>query len=222
MPVGVGKCLRRIIGKTITGLLKEDIIRAAGSLTTYMCWTGIWHRSSNTCCKEKLRRGKSECLLLVDAHNAFNKRNRKVDLENIKRLCPPMWHAKGTQQLQHSYHAISGKWGPHTVTGRQWRTRRIGGSPDAADWWHILYIKYIFNALNSGHTLFFRASASCSKILNVKSIFNTVKIFRANTVFRTSASCSKTLKDIKYFNEVKNFRENCFSGQAQVLQISEW
>jgi len=43
---------------------------------------------------------------------------------------------------------------------------------------------YIFNTVNSGHSLFFRASPSCSKILNVKSIFNTVKTFRANCVFQ--------------------------------------
>ena len=33
-PVGVDECLRRIIGKTITGLLKEDIIHAVGTLQT--------------------------------------------------------------------------------------------------------------------------------------------------------------------------------------------
>ena len=33
-PVGVGECLWRIIGKTITGLLKEDIIHAVGTLQT--------------------------------------------------------------------------------------------------------------------------------------------------------------------------------------------
>jgi len=55
--------------------------------------------------------------------------------------------------------------------------------------------KYILNTVNSGHALFFRASANCSKILNVKSIFKTVKIFRANSVFRVSAICSKILKD---------------------------
>jgi len=33
----------------------------------------------------------SECLLIVDADNAFNKLNRNVSLENIKRLCPPMY-----------------------------------------------------------------------------------------------------------------------------------
>jgi len=50
---------------------------------------------------------------------------------------------------------------------------------------------YIIITVNSGHTLFFRESTSCSKILNLKTIFNTVKIFRANSVFRASASCSK-------------------------------
>ena len=53
--------------------------------------------------------------------------------------------------------------------------------------------KYIFSTVNLGHPLLFRASASCSKLLNVKSIFNTVKKFRATLFFRASASCSKTL-----------------------------
>ena len=34
LATGVGECLRRIIGKTITGLLKEDIIHAVGTLQT--------------------------------------------------------------------------------------------------------------------------------------------------------------------------------------------
>jgi len=39
-----------------------------------------------------------------------------------------------------------------------------------------IYIKYsVFR-----ETLFFRANASCLKILNVKSIFNTEKIFSEN------------------------------------------
>jgi len=66
----------------------------------------------------------------------------------------------------------------------------------------------------------FRASASCSKILNDKKYLNTVKNFRANSVFRASASCSKILNDKKYLNTVKNSRETLFSGQAQVAQKS--
>jgi len=44
--------------------------------------------------------------------------------------------------------------------------------------------KDIFKTVNSEQTLLFRASASCSKILNVKSRFNTVKNFRANSDFQ--------------------------------------
>ena len=91
-------------------------------------------------------------------------------------------------------------------------------------------------------TLFFRASASCSKILNVKNIFNTVKNFRAQSVFqgkrkllknpecktyiqysekfqgtlffRASTSCSKILNVKNIFNTV-NSGQLCFSGRAQ-------
>jgi len=44
----------------------------------------------------------------------------------------------------------------------------------------------------------FRASATCSKILNDKKIFNTVKNSRGNSVFRASASYSKILNDKNY------------------------
>jgi len=48
-----------------------------------MCGTGI--------VKKSFEEDNSECLLLVDTDNAFNKLNRKVSLENIKRLCSPMY-----------------------------------------------------------------------------------------------------------------------------------
>ena len=44
--------------------------------------------------------------------------------------------------------------------------------------------KYIFSTVNSGHPMFFRASTSCSKVLIVKSIFHIVKNSRANSVFQ--------------------------------------
>jgi len=46
--------------------------------------------------KKSFEEDNSECLLLVDADNAFNKLNRKVSLENIKRLCPPCIHTYTT------------------------------------------------------------------------------------------------------------------------------
>jgi len=81
--------------------------------------------------------------------------------------------------------------------------------------------KYIFNAVNSGDTMFFRASASCSKILNVKSIFNTVKNFRASSVLhgkREVVQKSWMVKNI--FNTVKIFRANSvFQGKRKLLKI---
>jgi len=111
--------------------------------------------------------------------------------------------------------------------------------------------KYIFkfNTVISGHTLLFRASTSCSEILNLKTIFNAVKIFRANSVFQGKRRLYKNLNDKKYI-QYSEFRANsvfqgkykllknseckndiqcranfqgkfCFSGQAQVVQNSE-
>jgi len=64
------------------------------------------------------------------------------------------------------------------------------------------YKKSTFNTVNSGHPLLFRASASYSKILNVKSIFNTVKNTRATLFFRASASSSKIL-NIKNLHSIQ-------------------
>jgi len=89
-PVGVGECLRRIIGKTITGLLKEDFIHAVGTLKSCVgLESGI--EAAIHAVRRSFEEDNSECLLLVDADNAFNKLNRKVSLENIKRLCPSMY-----------------------------------------------------------------------------------------------------------------------------------
>jgi len=111
-PVGVGECLRRIIGKTITGLLKEDIIHA---VIAGMCGLESSTEAAIHDVRKSFEEDSSECLLLVDVDNAFNKLNRKVSLEYIKRLCRPHVHIP-TQQLQHTRHALSRKWWPYTVT----------------------------------------------------------------------------------------------------------
>jgi len=54
--------------------------------------------------------------------------------------------------------------------------------------------KYLFNKVkNIRATLFFRARASCSKIMNVKSIFHTSKNFWATLFFRANASAQNSL-----------------------------
>ena len=80
--------------------------------------------------------------------------------------------------------------------------------------------KYIFNAVNSGQTLFFGARASCSKTLNDKKYFNTVKDFRSTLFFRASAACSKILNDKKYiFNTVKSGHTLFFRASASCSKI---
>ena len=65
-------------------------------------------------------------------------------------------------------------------------------------------------------TLFFRASASCSNILNDKKcIFNTVKNLRANSVFQGKRNFLKNPECKKYIQYSEIFQGNCFSGQAQ-------
>jgi len=69
----------------------------------------------------------------------------------------------------------------------------------------------------------FRASASCSKILNVESILNTGKNFRANSVFqgkRRVAQKSWIVRNI--FNTVKILRKNfVFQGKRKLLKNAE-
>ena len=84
--VGVGECLRQIIGKAITRLLKEDIIRAAGTVQTCTRLQSGVEATIYSVRKSFLDKH-SESLLLVDAENAFKKPNREISLKNIKRLC---------------------------------------------------------------------------------------------------------------------------------------
>ena len=81
--------------------------------------------------------------------------------------------------------------------------------------------KYIFNTVNSGHTLFFRTSTSCSKILNIKTIFNAVKIFRANSVFQGKRKLFKILKDKKYIQYSEFRAQSVFQGKQNLLKHPE-
>jgi len=85
--VGAGECLQLIIDKTITGLLKEDTICAVGTLQTCVTLES-GSETATYAVRKSYEEENSECLLLVDADNALNKLNRKVNLENIKRLSP--------------------------------------------------------------------------------------------------------------------------------------
>ena len=69
----------------------------------------------------------------------------------------------------------------------------------------------------------FRASASCSKILDVKSIFNTVKIVKENFVFQGKRRVNgKSWMVRNIFNTVKILRENSVcEGKRKLLKNPE-
>ena len=98
-PVGIGETLRRIVGKTITRVLKKDIQQSCGTLQT--C-TGIQSGIEGAihAVKDTFDEDETEAVMLVDADNAFNRLNRKVALHNIKSLCPKLH-----QYIQNSYNS---------------------------------------------------------------------------------------------------------------------
>ena len=79
----------------------------------------------------------------------------------------------------------------------------------------------MFNTVKSRHTLFFRESTSCSKILNVKTIFNAVKSFRANSVFQGKRKLFKILKDKNTFNTVNSGHTLFFRASHKLLKSHE-
>ena len=87
-PIGVGEVLRQIIGKSITIIIKEEIMTSDGSLQVCAgheagCEVLI-HAMKNIFENEK----SAEAILLVVASNAFNSLNRKLFLHNVKVICP--------------------------------------------------------------------------------------------------------------------------------------
>ena len=86
-PIDVGEVLRRIVGKCVGWVLKEDIQLTAGPLQTTTglqsgAETGI---HSMRCMFEDDR---TDAVILVDTRNAFNSLNRQAALHNIRVICP--------------------------------------------------------------------------------------------------------------------------------------
>ena len=86
-PIGIGEVLRRIMGKAVMQILKEDILNVTGydqlcSGLEAGCEAGV--HAVNDLFNEADTHG----FIQVDATNAFNTINRKVLLHNSKILCP--------------------------------------------------------------------------------------------------------------------------------------
>ncbi len=88
-PVGIGEVLRRIIGKSLLSVLKNDITEAAGP--SQVC---AGHPSGCDAVIHALRHVfdsvGSDALRQVFADIAFHRLNRAVAIHNIRYICPPI------------------------------------------------------------------------------------------------------------------------------------
>lgn len=88
-PIGIGEVLRRIVGKTITGFLKEEIKEAAGPLQVCAGHSAGSEAAIHAMSQVFEEEG-TDGILLIDASNAFNQMNRSVALHNIQITCKEM------------------------------------------------------------------------------------------------------------------------------------
>ena len=84
-PIGVGKVLRRIAGKAVMMLLKNDITHAAGALQL-SAWPDAGVEAVAHAMHDIFSEENTEAVLLIDTENAFDSINRKVMLHNMKFL----------------------------------------------------------------------------------------------------------------------------------------
>ena len=88
-PTGVGEVLRRIVGKNVSGFLKEEIKETADPFQVCAGHSAdsetVIHAMSQVFVEEG-----TDGILLIDAGNAFNQMNRSVALHNIRITCKEM------------------------------------------------------------------------------------------------------------------------------------
>ena len=85
-PIGVGEVLRRIIGKTISAMFKEEIKEAAGPLQVCAGHSAGAEAAIHAMSQVFDEEG-TDGVLLIDATNAFNQMNRAVAMHNIRITC---------------------------------------------------------------------------------------------------------------------------------------
>ena len=80
-PIDVGEVLRRIAGKAIMILFKNDITHAAGA-SQLSAGQDAGDEAVVHAMHDIFSEGNTEAVLLIDAENAFNSINREVMLHN--------------------------------------------------------------------------------------------------------------------------------------------
>ena len=88
-PIGVSEILRRLIGKIILQLARDDILQAIGCLQLCVGQEAACESSVHAMLRD-FEDDNTQAVLLVDASNACNTLNRQAALRNAHILCPTL------------------------------------------------------------------------------------------------------------------------------------
>ena len=86
-PIGIGKVVRRIIGKAVLAVTGPHVQDVTGALQACAGQRGGSEAAVHAM-RRQFQDTNTEAVLLVDALNAFNSLNRQVALQNVLHLCP--------------------------------------------------------------------------------------------------------------------------------------
>ena len=88
-PIGIGEVMRRIIGRTITKCLKNELMSLGSNYQLCLgqkC--GIEYAIYTL--RDQYSKTSADAVLLIDAENASNSLKRKLALKNIENTCPSL------------------------------------------------------------------------------------------------------------------------------------
>ena len=88
-PIGIGEVLRRIVGKAVMQVLKQEIVTCTAPIQVCAGIPGGVEAAVHAT-RRIFEDHTTEAIILVDAENAFNSLNRSAALSNIKIGCPAL------------------------------------------------------------------------------------------------------------------------------------
>ena len=146
-PIGIGEVLRRVMGKAIMEVVKEDVKRAVGNLQ--VC-AGQRARCEAAIHAVKTMFADPECeaVLMVDASNAFNSLNREAAIHNIKVRCPSL-----AKYVENSYKVPAQLFICGEVVGSKRRVETLLSSEGTTQGDPVAMAMYALGLLKLQHTL---------------------------------------------------------------------